>query len=233
MYGHSNGYLRLKNQRMSGAAAALATESAAPQIDADSDEEQKQKLAELLRIARIGSNWDVEDENYVERAACTCTPQDQSEMAVWLPTLDEQVNFCIGEGAGLSTFLETFDLVSHPMIIGDGKFADIYRAYHKTRKAWLTLKVISFAQVTNKISVSPLQLKREIDLMSSVSHPNILECYGIAPLAFCARVVLVLEHARKDLYHRLGEVYRETERGVPEAEAVAYVHQVGRSHPRA
>ena len=205
--------------------------------DSQSDEQQQRELAEILRVARIGSDWDVEDDSYVERAACTCTPQDQSKMAAWLPTLDEQVSFCVGDRAGggvtnVSTFLESFDLVSHPMILGDGKFADIYRAYDQTRKTWVALKVISFPQVTNAIEVPPLQLKRELDLMSRVAHPNILALHGIAPLAFCARVVLVLEHARKDLYHRLGEVYRETERGVPEAEAVAYVHQVGRSAAR-
>ena len=78
--------------------------------DSQSDEQQQRELAEILRVARIGSDWDVEDDSYVERAACTCTPQDQSKMAAWLPTLDEQVSFCVGDRAGggvtnVSTFL--------------------------------------------------------------------------------------------------------------------------------
>ena len=200
------------------------------------EQTKSRELQDLFDLARQSSTFGEHEDHTDEERPWHCTKfvlQDQDKMQEWLPTLDERVNFILGNygrmktAADVQPFLTRYGLRSHPMCIGEGKFADVFRAYDNHRREWVALKVISFPRIT-KAGI-PHQLKREIDIMSTLDHPNIMPLHGIVPLAFCARVVLVVEHARKELLHVIDAAHRSTGRGVVASEAVDYVRQLARA----
>ena len=142
---------------------------------------------------------DDDDDEYAERRSCQCDAIDKSHFQTWLPSLYPRASFCLGTYAqcpDLHTMTRRFDLVE-AKLVGKGKFADVLRTYDRDLHAYTAIKFVSFKQVT-RASLEK-QLRREVELLTTVEHANIVKCHGIVPLAFCARLAIVTELCWRDL----------------------------------
>ncbi|XP_038902311.1 serine/threonine-protein kinase Aurora-3 isoform X2 [Benincasa hispida] len=108
--------------------------------------------------------------------------------------------------------LQDFD-VGKPL--GKGKFGRVYLAREVRSKYIVALKVI-FKEQMDKYMIHH-QLKREMEIQTSLRHPNILRLYGWFHDA--ERIFLILEYA-----HR-GELYRELRKNghLDEKQAATYI----------
>ncbi|XP_065498700.1 aurora kinase C-like [Caloenas nicobarica] len=86
--------------------------------------------------------------------------------------------------------------------LGKGKFGSVYLARERTTKFLVALKVLFKSQV-EKEGVEH-QLRREIEIMAHLHHPNILRLYNY--FYDERRVFLILEYAPR------GELYKELQR---------------------
>ncbi|KAI3944428.1 hypothetical protein MKW98_006589 [Papaver atlanticum] len=111
--------------------------------------------------------------------------------------------------------------------LGKGKFGRVYMAREKKHQYVCALKVIYRCQV-EKYDLLP-QLKREMEIQSTLEHPNILSLYGW--FGDDTRIFLILEYAHKgELYGLLRETGHFTEKQAATyiaslAKALAYCHE--------
>ncbi|KAM7261759.1 hypothetical protein ACFE04_020836 [Oxalis oulophora] len=107
--------------------------------------------------------------------------------------------------------LEEFE-IGKPL--GNGQFGRVYVAREKKYKYVVALKVLFKKQVEKYRFHS--QLKREMEIQSTLRHPNILRLYGW--FHDTERIFLILEYA-----HR-GELYGEIKKGyLSEKQAATYI----------
>ncbi|XP_026380279.1 serine/threonine-protein kinase Aurora-3-like [Papaver somniferum] len=120
--------------------------------------------------------------------------------------------------------LKDFD-IGKPL--GKGKFGRVYMAREKKHQYVCALKVLYRCQV-EKYNLLP-QLKREMEIQSTLDHPNILSLYGW--FGDDERIFLILEYAAKgELYGLLSKTGHLTERQAATyiaslAKALAYCHE--------
>ena len=168
-------------------------------------------LAAMLAAARSARyDEDDEDSDYEERRRCECNDATKLAFQEWLLTL-ENVSYCLGEQSGvndLQALSRRFNLRHHPMLLGEGKFADVYRAYDHERRQYVAIKLVSFKDTVRQGSDRLLQtqLKREVELLASVNHENVLACHGVVPLTFCARLAIVTDCYSHELYYIMSKV---------------------------
>lgn len=106
--------------------------------------------------------------------------------------------------------------------IGGGKFGRIYTANDKQTLTIIAVKIIDHQKIKRFGSFE--QLQREIDIHSSISHPNIITFYGYFKGKDTS--YLFLEHAKNgNLYTHLQN--QENER-FPEPIASGYIRQIAR-----
>ncbi|KAI3944331.1 hypothetical protein MKW92_015768, partial [Papaver armeniacum] len=102
--------------------------------------------------------------------------------------------------------LKDFD-IGKPL--GKGKFGRVYMVREKKHQYVCALKVLYRCQV-EKYNLLP-QLKREMEIQSTLDHPNILSLYGW--FGDDERIFLILEYAAKgELYGLLSKTGHLTER---------------------
>ena len=89
-----------------------------------------------------------------------------------------------------------FDSAS-PM--GQGSFGKVFKVKHKKTKKWYAIKVVSKPQIINLKMVD--QLKAEIQIMISLSHPCVIELYTYFEDG--TNIFLVMELADGHLYAKL------------------------------
>eukprot|EP01132_Coremiostelium_polycephalum_P000613 gene613-762_t len=63
--------------------------------------------------------------------------------------------------------------------IGSGAFAQVFRAYHKTKGTIFAIKIVDLYRLTEKNSKLKENLNYEIKILKSVSHPNIVTLYDV------------------------------------------------------
>lgn len=99
--------------------------------------------------------------------------------------------------------------------LGKGKFGRVYLAREIKTKYIVALKVI-FKEQIEKYRLQH-QLRREMEIQTSLRHPNVLRLYGW--FHDDERIFLILEYA-----HR-GELYRELRKSghLPERQAATYI----------
>ncbi|MCL7040724.1 hypothetical protein MKW94_014877 [Papaver nudicaule] len=120
--------------------------------------------------------------------------------------------------------LKDFDI---GMPLGKGKFGRVYMAREKKSQYVCALKVIYRCQV-EKYGLLP-QLKREMEIQSTLEHPNILSLYGW--FGDDERIFLILEYAAKgELYGLLKKIGHFTEKDTATyiaslSKALAYCHE--------
>ncbi|XP_042505360.1 serine/threonine-protein kinase Aurora-3-like [Macadamia integrifolia] len=114
--------------------------------------------------------------------------------------------------------LQDFD-IGKPL--GKGKFGRVYLAREKKSKYMVALKVI-FKEQIEKYGLHN-QLRREMEIQSSLSHPNVLRLFGWFHDG--QRIFLILEYA-----HR-GELYRELRKSghLSEEQAATYFASLTRA----
>ncbi|KAJ1387690.1 Serine/threonine-protein kinase, active site [Sesbania bispinosa] len=105
--------------------------------------------------------------------------------------------------------------------LGKGKFGRVYVAREVKSKYVVALKVI-FKEQIEKYKIHH-QLRREMEIQSSLRHPNILRLYGWFHDA--DRVFLILEYAHN------GELYRELRKKghLTEKQAATYILSLTRA----
>jgi aurora kinase len=111
--------------------------------------------------------------------------------------------------------IEDFELGKR---LGQGKFGNVILAREKKTKFVLALKILFKEQLIN--ARVEHQLRREVEIQSHLSHPNILRMYGY--FYDTERVYLILEYAAK------GELYKELTKNhhFSEETAAAYLFDV-------
>ncbi|XP_068662558.1 serine/threonine-protein kinase Aurora-3-like [Aristolochia californica] len=114
--------------------------------------------------------------------------------------------------------LQDFD-IGKPL--GRGKFGKVYLAREKKSKYLVALKII-FKQQFRKYPIYH-QLKREIEIQSSLKHPNVLRLFGWFHDE--ERIYLILEFAAR------GEVFKELRKCkfLPEKRAATYMASLTRA----
>ena len=102
--------------------------------------------------------------------------------------------------------------------MGRGKFGHVYLAREKRSKFIVALKVL-YKQQLVKSNVEH-QLRREIEILSHLRHPNICRLYGF--FWDEKKIYLILEYATGgELYHDLS-----VERRFSEEKSAEYIYQV-------
>lgn len=96
-----------------------------------------------------------------------------------------------GDGPNLTRM--DFDSASP---LGQGAFGKVFKVKHRKTKRWYAIKVVSKPQIVNLKMVD--QLKNEIDIMSQVKHPCIIEFFTY--FEDPTNLYLVLELAEGHLY---------------------------------
>ncbi|XP_026379104.1 serine/threonine-protein kinase Aurora-3-like [Papaver somniferum] len=120
--------------------------------------------------------------------------------------------------------LKDFDI---GMPLGKGKFGRVYMAREKKHQYVCALNLIYRCQV-EKYDLLP-QLKREMEIQSTLDHPYILSLYGW--FGDDTRIFLILEYAHKgELYGLLRETGHFTEKQAATyiaslAKALSYCHE--------
>lgn len=125
-----------------------------------------------------------------------------------------------GDGPGLSR--TDFDSASP---LGQGSFGKVFKVKHKKTKKWYAIKVVSKPQIINMKMVD--QLKAEIDIMISLSHPCVVELHSY--FEDSQNIFLVMELADDHLYHKLKksgkfDEYTAAKYFRDAASAVAHLH---------
>ena len=166
------------------------------------EKEDQDALAALARAAREDGyeSDESDDEEFAERRRYQCDAKEKSRLQTWVSALNKSVPFCLGtrDGADLDTLNRRFNLRDDPKLLAEGKFADVLQAMDGKRQQKVAIKLIGFKQ---KMTAGlENQLKREVELMTTVEHENILPFHGIVPLAFCARLAIVTDVYWRDLY---------------------------------
>ncbi|XP_077231808.1 serine/threonine-protein kinase Aurora-3-like isoform X1 [Tasmannia lanceolata] len=111
--------------------------------------------------------------------------------------------------------------------LGRGKFGRVYLAREKKHKYIVALKVI-FKQQLEKHNLH-YQLRREIEIQSNLSHPNVLQIFGW--FHDDERIFLILEYAaRGELFKELRDLKYLSEKHAATyiasfARALAYCHE--------
>lgn len=104
--------------------------------------------------------------------------------------------------------LTDFQLVK---VLGKGKFGKVFKAREMKTGYVVALKVLNKEQLAKENA--EIQLRREIEIQSALSHPNILRLYGF--FYDEARIYLILEYAPGgELYAHLkncGGTFKESE----------------------
>ncbi|XP_048210475.1 sperm motility kinase-like [Perognathus longimembris pacificus] len=111
--------------------------------------------------------------------------------------------------------------------IGEGGFSEVKLAQHLVTHTLVAVKIIPKATNSQLIHT-------EIDLLSSVQHPNVIKLYEVVDTADA--VCLVLEHAEGgdllDLMQTVGCLWEDEARGVfrQVVRAVSHCHELGIVH---
>ena len=112
-----------------------------------------------------------------------------------------------------------FDLSSQTL--GKGKFGTVLLAREKTHKFICALKCLP----KDSLQDLEIQLRREIDIQTHLSHPHILSMYGYFWDA--DRVYLILEYAPNgELYKALEKRVKETGKGFNEKKSANWIYQL-------
>jgi aurora kinase A len=103
--------------------------------------------------------------------------------------------------------------------LGAGRFGNVFKAREKSTGYTVALKVLRKSELLE--CGADAQLRREIEIQSELTHPNILRLFGFFHDA--KRVYLILEFAPGgELYHHL----RKCGGIFPEAEAARYIYDL-------
>lgn len=137
------------------------------------------------------------------------------------PNNSELEKLCIGD----------FDL---GVSLGHGKFGKVYLAREKKTGFTVALKILNKVEI--RLQAFDSQINREINIQSSLDHPNILKFYGCFQDE--SQIYLILEYAPNgELYHELKNEpnKRFSEQKTAEAikqvvSAVSYLHSKGVIH---
>ena len=100
------------------------------------------------------------------------------------------------EGDGPDLCRTDFDSASP---LGQGSFGKVFKVRHKKTNKWYAIKVVSKPQIVSLKMTE--QLKTEINIMTVVKHPCIIELYTYFEDA--SNIFLVMELADGHLYERL------------------------------
>ena len=84
------------------------------------------------------------------------------------------------------------DYIVYKKHIGKGSFSTIYKCFHKLTKIEYAIKEITIEKNKNK-----KHIKRELDLMKNLNHPNIIKLHDVIIESTLNNIYFIMEYHKK------------------------------------
>lgn len=116
-------------------------------------------------------------------------------------------------------------------VLGEGKFAIVYKAQHKRDKSYVAVKIVKKKKLPNEVKHS---LRKETEILQQLNHPHILKLVDVyEDPEDCYLVTELMKGG--DLYNNIASKHHYSESGVKSIckklfRAISYCHECKIAH---